>query len=128
MLLLQTVGSPPHRAMIQSVWNVSVTSAALLGDDPPPIDGASRHALVRPDGTFTLDGHPVERPLLVATSGTRPIFASGRVVAAAPGFELIEPFASGPDLSRASVGTAGSRRERQSASGRGNDQAASPSQ
>ena len=78
--------------MIQSVWNVSVTSAALLGDDPPPIDGASRHALVRPDGTFTLDGLPVERPLPVATSGTRPIFASGRVVAAAPGFELIEPF------------------------------------
>jgi hypothetical protein len=91
VLLLQTAGSPGPRAMNQVLWNASVTEGALLGSDTRPMDGASDRTRIRRDGTLTLAGRPVRRPLLVATSGTHSLWADARIVGRAPGFELLRP-------------------------------------
>jgi Dolichyl-phosphate-mannose-protein mannosyltransferase len=90
VLLLQTARSPSSRAMSQAFWNTSVTGGALLGT-AVPMDGAAERALVGPDGTLSVAGRPVTRPLLVATSGSRVVFANARVVDSAPGFSLVRP-------------------------------------
>ena len=91
VLLLQTAASPPARAMDQVLWNASVTEGALLGDDAEPMDGASDRVAVRADGSLSLGERALSRPLLVATWGTRPLWAGASVEARAPGFELVRP-------------------------------------
>jgi hypothetical protein len=90
VVLLQTARSPSSRAMNQAFWNTSVTSGALLGA-AVPMDGAAERATVRPDGNLMVAGRPATGPLLVATSGTRVLFANGRVLGSAPGFSLVRP-------------------------------------
>ncbi len=83
--LLQTAGSSAPRAMNQVIWNTSVTAGSLLGREAAPLDGASDRVRIADDGRIDSAG----RAVLVATSGTRPVWASGRIIAAVPGFDLL---------------------------------------
>jgi len=91
VVLVQTRGSSPATAMQQAFWNLVLRHGVLLGTAVAPMDGANERMQVAHDGTLMLNGRAVEQPLLVATSGSTPVFAGERVLSAAAGFSLVIP-------------------------------------
>jgi hypothetical protein len=82
--LVQTVGSPPDRAIEQLYWNRSLTREARLGDALPTDVYAAPRIRVAPDGT--LDG--VHGNLLFQDFAATAHFSNARLVATAGSFSL----------------------------------------
>jgi hypothetical protein len=91
VMLVQTLGSEPSRAMSQAFWNESVTGGALLGAKTMAIDGARARLAVDEHGGLHLAGVVVRRPLLVAADRTRTVFAGAATVTRGRAFDLVRP-------------------------------------
>lgn len=92
VLLVQTAYSGNALAMAASFWNTSVTGISRLGRHIDSLDGMGSPLLLKPDGALVqADGTPVDRPLLIATSGTAAAFSSDVRVVPDRAFALIVP-------------------------------------
>ena len=91
VLLLQTAGGDQAGAMLLTLRNASVTSAALLGPDATPFDGAVRRITIADDGMLRLSGRPVRRPILLVETATRVVMSDSVLLERAGDFALVRP-------------------------------------
>ncbi len=92
--LVQTVGSPPDRAIEQLYWNRSLTREVRLGDALPTDVYAAPRVVPGPDGTLAGVGPNV----LVQDYGATATFQDARLVASAGTYRLWSASAGTPRL------------------------------
>jgi hypothetical protein len=91
VLLVQTAGGDQAGAMLLTLRNASVTSAALLGPEATPFDGAAKRITVAGNGQFQLGGRPVHRPILLVETATRVVMFDAALLGQAGDFALVRP-------------------------------------
>ncbi len=91
VLLVQTAGGDQVGAMLLTLRNTSVRSAALLGRGATPFNGASHRLAISGTGSLQLGGRPVRRPLVVVETATRVVMHDADVLARAGDMVLLRP-------------------------------------